>query len=172
VVTFQFKQWPVHRLLNIAHPSFVWSVGILDLSEDKAESSTRFRSQSVSGQGRQRKDPGGIREEPEDFLARRSGRRHFLYPERQGQADGGFQQGKEAVVAILGAADFFGEGCLAGQPLLMASASALSECLIMRLEKQSVITMLHRRARLFRVVPALPALPEHSDRGGSGGSAL
>jgi CRP-like cAMP-binding protein len=82
------------------------------------------------------------------------------------------QRGKEAVVAILGSADFFGEGCLAGQPLLMASASALSECLIMRLEKQSVITMLHSEPSFFRVVPALPALPEHSDRGGSGGSAL
>jgi CRP/FNR family cyclic AMP-dependent transcriptional regulator len=53
------------------------------------------------------------------------------------------QQGKEAVVAILGAGDFFGEGCLAGQPVRMASATAMSECLIMRLEKASVIRALH-----------------------------
>ncbi len=45
------------------------------------------------------------------------------------------KQGKEAVVAILGAGDFFGEGCLAGQSLRMASATTLSECSIMRLEK-------------------------------------
>jgi CRP-like cAMP-binding protein len=45
------------------------------------------------------------------------------------------KQGKEAVVAILGAGDFFGEGCLAGQPRRMASASAMSTCSVMRLEK-------------------------------------
>src|SRR5580700_10193109 len=43
-------------------------------------------------------------------------------------------QGKEAVVAILGAGEFFGEGCLAGQPSRMAGATALSECSVMRLE--------------------------------------
>src|ERR1700738_2753774 len=45
------------------------------------------------------------------------------------------QQGKEAVVAILGEGDFFGEGCLVGQPIRMASAAAMSESSIMRLEK-------------------------------------
>src|SRR5713101_3606116 len=44
-------------------------------------------------------------------------------------------QGKEAVVAILGEGAFFGEGCLAGQPLRMATAAAMSECTIVRLEK-------------------------------------
>ena len=44
------------------------------------------------------------------------------------------KQGKEAVVAILGASEFFGEGCLAGQQLRMASAAAMSECSVMRLE--------------------------------------
>jgi CRP/FNR family transcriptional regulator, cyclic AMP receptor protein len=53
------------------------------------------------------------------------------------------KQGKEAVVALLGAGDFFGEGCLAGQPLRMASAATMSECSIMRLEKPGVIRLLH-----------------------------
>ena len=53
------------------------------------------------------------------------------------------KQGKEGVVAILGAGDFFGEGCLAGQPLRMASASAMEKCSIMRLEKSGVIRVLH-----------------------------
>jgi CRP-like cAMP-binding protein len=53
------------------------------------------------------------------------------------------KQGKEAVVAILGTYDFFGEGCLAGQPLRMASAAAMSECSIMRLEKSGVVQVLH-----------------------------
>ncbi len=55
------------------------------------------------------------------------------------------KQGKEAVVAILGTDDFFGEGCLAGQPLRMASAAAMSECSIMRLEKRGVIRLLHNQ---------------------------
>jgi CRP/FNR family cyclic AMP-dependent transcriptional regulator len=53
------------------------------------------------------------------------------------------QQGKEAVVAILSAGDFFGEGCLAGQSQRMASATTMSECSIMRLEKAGVIRLLH-----------------------------
>ena len=44
------------------------------------------------------------------------------------------EQGKEAVVAILGPGDFFGEGCLAGQLLRMATAVAMTECLITRLK--------------------------------------
>ena len=41
------------------------------------------------------------------------------------------KQGKEAVVAILNNGDFFGEGCLAGQQLRMATATAISECSVM-----------------------------------------
>jgi CRP-like cAMP-binding protein len=53
------------------------------------------------------------------------------------------KQGKEAVVGILGTGDFFGEGCLAGQPLRMASAATMSDCSIMRLEKAAVTRLLH-----------------------------
>jgi CRP-like cAMP-binding protein len=52
-------------------------------------------------------------------------------------------QGKEAVVAILGPGDFFGEGCLAGQLLRMGTAVAMSECSIMRIEKPEVLRALH-----------------------------
>ena len=47
------------------------------------------------------------------------------------------------MVAILGTGDFFGEGCLAGQPLRMASAATMSECSIIRLEKHGVVRVLH-----------------------------
>jgi len=53
------------------------------------------------------------------------------------------QQGKEAVVAILGTGDFFGEGCLAGQSQRMASATTMSDCSIMRLDKAGVVRLLH-----------------------------
>src|ERR1700675_3067299 len=44
-------------------------------------------------------------------------------------------QGKEAVVAILEAKDFFGEGCLAGQQHRMATVTAMTDCVIARLDK-------------------------------------
>jgi CRP/FNR family cyclic AMP-dependent transcriptional regulator len=53
------------------------------------------------------------------------------------------EQGKEAVVAVLGRGEFSGEGCLAGQPRRMATATAMTECEIMRLEKAAVIRVLH-----------------------------
>jgi CRP/FNR family transcriptional regulator, cyclic AMP receptor protein len=62
------------------------------------------------------------------------------------------KQGKEAVVALLGAGDFFGEGCLAGQPLRVASASTMSECSIMRLEKTAVIRLLHDQPAFSEVL--------------------
>jgi CRP-like cAMP-binding protein len=52
------------------------------------------------------------------------------------------KQGKEAVVAILKDGDFFGEGCLAGQQLRMATAIAISDCSVMKLEKAAVVRLL------------------------------
>lgn len=54
------------------------------------------------------------------------------------------KSGKEAVVAILPEASFFGEGCLAGQPLRMATASADQPSTILRVEKQAMVALLHR----------------------------
>ena len=53
------------------------------------------------------------------------------------------EQGKEAVVAVLGPDEFCGEGCLTGQPLRLATATAMTECQIMRLEKAVMIRVLH-----------------------------
>ena len=53
------------------------------------------------------------------------------------------EHGKEAVVALLGSDEFCGEGCLAGQPLRMATATAMTECQIMRIEKRAIIRVLH-----------------------------
>jgi len=52
-------------------------------------------------------------------------------------------QGKEAVVAILGAGEFCGEGCLAGQARRIATVRAMTECTIMRLQKTSIVRVLH-----------------------------
>jgi CRP/FNR family cyclic AMP-dependent transcriptional regulator len=52
------------------------------------------------------------------------------------------KQGKEAVVAILGEGDFFGEGCLAGQTLRISTQTAMTDCALSRLEKAMVIGLL------------------------------
>ena len=53
------------------------------------------------------------------------------------------QQGKEAIVAILDSGEFFGEGCLAGQTLRIATASAMTDCTLVRVEKPLMARMLH-----------------------------
>ena len=54
------------------------------------------------------------------------------------------EQGKEAIVAVLGPDEFCGEGCLTGQPRRMATATTMTECEIMRLEKTALIRVLHK----------------------------
>jgi CRP/FNR family transcriptional regulator, cyclic AMP receptor protein len=54
-------------------------------------------------------------------------------------------QGKEAIVAILANGDFFGEGCLAGQLLRIASAYTLTDCSLARIHKALMARMLHER---------------------------
>lgn len=54
-------------------------------------------------------------------------------------------QGKEAIVAVVGTGEFFGEGCLAGQAVRMASAVALSDCTIARIEMAQMVQVLHEQ---------------------------
>jgi CRP/FNR family transcriptional regulator, cyclic AMP receptor protein len=55
--------------------------------------------------------------------------------------------GKEAVVALHGTSDFFGEGCLSGQSLRLATATALTDCVIMRLDKAAIVRVLHEQPK-------------------------
>jgi CRP/FNR family cyclic AMP-dependent transcriptional regulator len=52
--------------------------------------------------------------------------------------------GKEATIGILGEGNFFGEGCLAAQPLRMGTATAIIDCTLMRIEKKSMMEVIHR----------------------------
>jgi CRP/FNR family cyclic AMP-dependent transcriptional regulator len=54
------------------------------------------------------------------------------------------EQGKEAVVAVLRPGHFFGEGCLNGHPLRIATARSVDECVITRLEKATMIATVHK----------------------------
>jgi CRP/FNR family cyclic AMP-dependent transcriptional regulator len=52
--------------------------------------------------------------------------------------------GKEATIGILNEGDFFGEGCLTGQPRRMCSATAMTDCTVMRIDKKSMMSVIHR----------------------------
>jgi CRP-like cAMP-binding protein len=56
--------------------------------------------------------------------------------------------GKEATIGILSESDFFGEGCLAGQSRRMASATALTDAAVLRIEKSAMMRVLHREHTL------------------------
>jgi CRP/FNR family cyclic AMP-dependent transcriptional regulator len=58
------------------------------------------------------------------------------------------ETGKEAVVAILGPGDFFGEGCLAGQPVRMGTATAITPSTVLLIEKKEMFRVLHEEHAL------------------------
>jgi CRP/FNR family cyclic AMP-dependent transcriptional regulator len=106
--------------------------------------------------------------DPHSFLAAiGEGRKYVLFPKKHGifaqgdTADAVFyvqtgkvrltvvsKTGKEATVGILGEGDFFGEGSLAGQALRMGSASAMTDCAILRIDKKAMMEALHREHEL------------------------
>jgi len=55
------------------------------------------------------------------------------------------EHGRKAIVATLGDGEFFGEGCLAGQPLRTATAIAMADCTLVRIEKPLMLRLLHER---------------------------
>jgi len=52
--------------------------------------------------------------------------------------------GKEATIGILNEGDFFGEGCLTGQPLRLCSATAMIDCSVLKIDKKAMMEVLHR----------------------------
>ncbi len=54
------------------------------------------------------------------------------------------KSGKEATIGILNEGDFFGEGCLAGQPLRLFSVTAMTDCSVMELDKNYMMGVLHQ----------------------------
>ena len=54
------------------------------------------------------------------------------------------EQGKEAIVAIIGANEFFGEGCLAGQRIRISTVAAMTESVIVRLENAAILRAIHQ----------------------------
>jgi CRP/FNR family transcriptional regulator, cyclic AMP receptor protein len=78
----------------------------------------------------------------------------FYIQEGNAKANIVSQRGKEAVVALHGKGDFFGEGCLSGQPLRLATVSAMTDCIITRLEKAAIVRVLHDEPKFSEVFMA------------------
>ncbi len=114
----------------------------------------------------------GVKEQrefdPHTFLATiGEGRKFVLFPKKHGifsqgdTADAVFyvqtgkvkltvvsKTGKEATIGIFGDRDFFGEGSLAGQPIRMGSATAMTDCALLRIDKKAMMQALHREHAL------------------------
>src|SRR5579871_3663744 len=102
--------------------------------------------------------------DPREFLATiGAGRKVVTFPRKQTiftQGDGAdavfyiqegkirltvvSESGKEATLGILNEGEFFGEGALAGQPLRMGSATAVTDCEILQIDKKAMMEALHR----------------------------
>ena len=81
-------------------------------------------------------------------------------------------QGKEAVIAILEPGSFFGEGCLAGQLVHLATATAVEDARIVRIDKPSMLRLLQDDRTFSALFLALYAGSERSHPRGLGGSTL
>jgi CRP/FNR family cyclic AMP-dependent transcriptional regulator len=64
------------------------------------------------------------------------------------------RQDKEAIVATLSGGEFLGEGCLAGQPLRMATATTATDCQLYRVEKALMLRMLHEKHEISKLFVA------------------
>src|SRR5579872_619571 len=115
-----------------------------------------------------RNSKNGREFDPHAFLATiGEGRKAMLFPKKQtifaqgDRADAVFylqtgkvkltvvsKTGKEATIGILSDGSFFGEGSLAGQPLRMGSAAAMTDCAVMRIDKKAMVDALHREHEL------------------------
>jgi CRP/FNR family cyclic AMP-dependent transcriptional regulator len=64
------------------------------------------------------------------------------------------QQGKEAIVATISAGEFLGEGCLASQPLRMSTATTVTDCSLIRIEKSLMMRLLHENHEISELFAA------------------
>ena len=126
---------------------------------------TGRRSAAAQNSTQVRRGPKNGREfDPHAFLATiGEGRKAMLFPKKQtifaqgDRADAVFylqtgkvkltvvsKTGKEATIGVLSDGSFFGEGSLAGQPLRMGSATAMTDCAVLRIDKKAMVDALHR----------------------------
>jgi len=82
------------------------------------------------------------------------------------------RQGNEAIISVLGDNEFFGEGCLAGQPLRISAATAVSDCTIYRIEKALMVRLLHEQHGISELLITYLLTRNAQFERGSGGPAF
>jgi len=94
--------------------------------------------------------------EPKDYIFRQGAKCDAVFFIQKGQVQLTIvsKQGKERVVSILGPGTFIGEGCLAGHPLYLASARALGECIVIRVEADTMRGAIHEHPEMSRLFMA------------------
>ena len=107
------------------------------------QTSTRIRYEIFSRPRRRRQEHRQVSQGAGRLLTRGPRRRCFYIQKGKAKLTVVSEQGKEAVIAILGADDFFGEGCLAGQAQRIATVTAMTDAVIARLEKSAIIKVIH-----------------------------
>ena len=82
----------------------------------------------------------------ESIFTQGDGCQHVMYIQTGGvKLSVRSKMGREAVVAMLGPGEFFGEGCLAGQPVRMGSATAITPSVILLVDKEKMVGLLHKQ---------------------------
>ena len=66
------------------------------------------------------------------------------------------EQGKAAIIGVLNGGNFFGEGCIAGQLVRMMTATAITDCSLVRIEKSAMMAALHERHDFSEFAVVLP----------------
>jgi CRP/FNR family transcriptional regulator, cyclic AMP receptor protein len=110
-----------------------------------------LQRQNVSRHRQRGQDGIDVQEEPKIFSQGDPADAVFYIQEGKVKVCVISESGKEAVVALHGNGDFFGEGCLIGQPLRLATAAAMTKCLIMRLDKAAMVRVLHDEPKFAEV---------------------
>ena len=114
----------------------------------------RVQSQSLSSQGGNRENDIEISQGSDRFRPRRYRGYDLLYPEGKVKIVVISDQGKEAVVGIMEAGQFFGEGCLNGHSLRIATATAMEGCLITSITKTAMTAVLRNEPKFSEMFVA------------------
>lgn len=130
------------------NPLYVWKC------RGEGEEKTAFRRRGVSPHRGRRQECVELPEKSEGFLAGRPGGGCLYIQTGKVKVCVISERGKEAVVALHGNGDFFGEGCLTGQPLRLATVAAMTDSVIMRLDKASIVRVLHEEPKFSEMFMA------------------
>jgi CRP/FNR family transcriptional regulator, cyclic AMP receptor protein len=117
-------------------------------------SNPTFDLSRVSRKGRDRENDLDVPKGSDRLLPRRSGRHSFYIQKGRIKVVVLSAQGKEAVVGILEKGQFFGEGCLDGHAVLIATTTAIEECLITAITKAAMIAVLNDEPKFLELFVA------------------